>query len=165
MLGGGPFREAEDGQRLEEREQRAAKQPCLLAGDDRDGLGIAQPLRRGQGIGRCRPRALLRQDEVGDRVTLARMALRARNGVAPCRSVRRVTGKEVRDARMLKRVVTGEAPDPREDAESRSESGWLCWRDAVWGGTRLLLSQSVARSVKATCYDPGRVVCDPAKQH
>ena len=107
VLGGSPLRQAEGGQRLEQREQRAAKQPRLLAGDDRDRLGISQPLRRGERVLRRRARPLLRQDEVGDGVTLARVPLRARDGVAPCRPVRRIAGIEVGDARIVERVVAG----------------------------------------------------------
>ena len=76
--------ELERGERLEQREQRAAEQSGLLAGDDRDRAAdrrAAAPLRRARG-GACR-RSLLRRDDRGDLGAAAIVRLRARDRVGP----------------------------------------------------------------------------------
>ena len=125
----------ERGERLQEVKSGPPKRPGLLAGDDGDRSRVAQ-LRGGGAGGRRARRAglLLRRAMRGQRVALAGMALRARDGVAPGVRVARVAGEERRQPAGVERVVGGEAIDPGKpadiDAQTRGRGGDACVRDA-----------------------------------
>ena len=81
--------ELERGQRLQQREQRAAEQPGLLAGDDRDGARVGEQPRRFARARRRLPPLLLAGDDGGDLVAPAIVRLRAGDRVGPGGAVRR----------------------------------------------------------------------------
>ena len=99
MLRANPLGEPDRGERLEQREQRPAEQPRLLAGDDGDRLRRAvarrrrslRPARRGGVAAPARGPAIVRP--------LTRMPLRARDRRFPRWRIGRVAGKEFRHAR------------------------------------------------------------------
>ena len=144
MLGRHPLGQANRRDRLQQREERAAEESRLLAGDDRDAQRIAQPRGRGERIRRRAAPALLRQRIVGDALAVARMALRARDGVAPRRRIRGIAGEELRHARVVERVVGGEPLDPRKPAnlDGKARRRWSAAAHRVWGSTGEVLSQS-----------------------
>ena len=136
-------------QRLEQREQRTAKESCLLACDDRDAFRIAQPPGGSNGVRGGVPASLLRLDDIDYRAAVARMLLGPMHGIAPRGGMSRVACKEIRDTLVLERIVSGEAFDPREATNLDGETAH-CAREPCLREHRTLLSQSVARSVKAT---------------
>jgi hypothetical protein len=149
LLAAEAFRQPDRVQRLEQREQRSAKQPRLLPGDDRHRVPVAE-------LGGSRPRfrrgvaaLLLRLQQVGDRVARALVALRPLDGVAPCRRVSGVAGEELGQRRIVVRVVHRQAVDPGEspdvDGKARGRAGQSRLREH-----RRLLSQSGTATVKAT---------------
>ena len=77
------FGHLEGGERLEQREQRAAKQSSLLAGDDRDGARIGELPRGLDGASRRLTPPLLRGDDVGDLRVRPRTGSRAGDRIGP----------------------------------------------------------------------------------
>jgi hypothetical protein len=69
--------------RLQQREQRSAEQPGLLAGDDRDRASIRKQAARGDGVRRRTTSRLLAPDHVGDRIAATVVRLRSRNRIGP----------------------------------------------------------------------------------
>ena len=108
------FGELDRGQRLQQREQRAAEETRLLAGDDRHGAGVRQLTARVDRARRRLAAPLLRGDHRGDRVPPARMRLRPRDRARPVLTVRRVAGEERRHGAEIVRVIGGELADPGE---------------------------------------------------
>ncbi len=117
MLGAEAFHELDRGERLEQREQRAAEQSRLLAGDDGDRLRIAQPCRRLDGLRRRAAPLLLGANDVGDRVARACLRAGTRDRLAPGARLARIAREEVGDSRVIERVIGHERPDPREPAD------------------------------------------------
>ena len=109
---------------------------------------------------------LLRVKHLDDGIALPAVTGRAGDGVAPRGGVTRIARKEVREARVIERVVRRQPSDPREptnidgNATARgcvplSGGGGLGGQTCVGLHLSVLL-QSVARSVKKTaceCYD------------
>ena len=136
-------------QRLEQCEQRTAKESRLLACDNRDAFRITKARCGSDGVRGCVPAALLRLDDIDYRATVARMLMGPMHGIVPGGGMCRVAGKEIRDTLVLERVIGGQAFDPREATNLDGETAH-CAREPCLREHRTLLSQSVARSVKAT---------------
>ena len=98
VLGRDALRQPDRRDRLEQREHRPAEQRRLLAGDDRDGVRIAQLRGRRQRLGRRAAAALLRLQNRGHRLALPRMLLRAGDRAAPRGRIGGIAGKELRHA-------------------------------------------------------------------
>ena len=101
-------------ERLHQREQRAAEETGLLAGDDRHGAGVRQLT---AGVERARRRLaapLLRRDHRGDLVPPAWMRLRPRDRAGPVLTVRRVAGEERGDGAEIVGVIADQFAAPRE---------------------------------------------------
>jgi len=101
---------------LQQREERSAKQPRLLAGDDDDRLRIGQAFRRGARRGRRPAPLLLCQQHTGEIGGPPRMRLPARDGLGPRPGRRRVAREERAHLVVLECVVGRKAPDPGEPA-------------------------------------------------
>ena len=102
---------------FEQREERAAEESRLLAGDDGDRLRIAKPRGCGHRLrGRAAP-LLLRRHDAGNRLARARVLLASGNRLAPRARVARVAREEIGDLRVVERVVGDQRPDPREPAD------------------------------------------------
>ena len=132
-------------QRLQQREQRSAERARLLPGDHDARGGVGQP---GGGVARRAWRAaafLLRGDHARDLGGLARVRLRAGDGVGPGGRQRRVAGEERRDLLVRKRVVRRQTPNPGECANVHRERRCGCRRDV--GRHRHVLSQTVTEAV------------------
>ena len=115
------FGELEGGQRLEEREERAAEEPGLLAGDDRDRLAVGQ---QSAGFARARRRSapfLLPGDDGGDVVAAAIVRLGPRDRVGPRAAVRRIAGKERRDGSKSRTRSRRRAAESTESGGRRPE--------------------------------------------
>src|SRR5262249_61800527 len=83
LLALGPARELKRADRLEQRIERSAEGAGLLAGDDRDRSRIGETPGGGAGRGGRAALLLLRPDDLGDADAIARLRLRAADGVAP----------------------------------------------------------------------------------
>ena len=97
---GGPadlLRELHRGERLQQREQRAAEQPGLLAGDDCHGRRVGEPRCRRRWPPPGRAALLLLRQHAGDLGGRPHVRLRARDGVGPGGGRRRVAGEKRRD--------------------------------------------------------------------
>ena len=120
--------ELDRGQRLEQREQRAAEQPGLLAGDDGDRLAVGE---QRAGLARARRRAaplLLSGDDRGDFVAVPVVRLGPRDRVGPRGAVRRIAGKKRRYGSEIVRVVGREAADPGKPPDvDRNTHGRPVW--------------------------------------
>ena len=151
---------------FQQREERSAEEPSLLARHDGHRGGIAKDGCGCLGNGRRTAALLLRLKHLDDGVALPAVTGCACDGVAPRGGIARIAGKEVRQARVVERVVRRQPSDPREptnidgNATARgcvplSGGGGLGGQTCVGLHLSVLL-QSVARSVKKTgceCYD------------
>ena len=113
--------ELERRQRLEQRVERPAEEPGLLAGDDGDRRG-RRALRRFDGARRGAAAPLLRGDDRGDVRRAAGRAPARADRVRPGGAVGRIAGKKRRDRGKVVRVVGGEAPDPGKPADVDRDS-------------------------------------------
>jgi hypothetical protein len=104
-------------QRFQQGEQRAAEQPRLLPCDDGNGLRIAEARGRGPRFGGCAAPLLLCLKDVGDRVIRSRVRAGSGNRLRPRTRVARIAGEEIRDFRVIERVVGNERPDPRKPSD------------------------------------------------
>ena len=104
-------------QRLDQRVQRPAEQPGLLAGDHGHRLRVAQLRRGGHGLGGRAAPALLGLQNVRDGCAVARPALRPLDRVAPCRRFSRVAREELRHPRVVVRVVRRQTVNPGKSAD------------------------------------------------
>jgi hypothetical protein len=104
--------ESDGGQRLEQREQRAAEESRLLSGDHGNGVPVAQLCRGRHGLGRGAAPLLLCLQDGGDAFPIARMRLRSSDGIPPCRRLGRVPREELGEPPVLERVILRQAPDP-----------------------------------------------------
>ena len=116
MFGPDAFGQLQRRQRLEQREKRATEQSRLLTGDHGHRSRVGEGGGSGERIRGCITSSLLRLKDLDERVALPSVTRRARDGVAPCQRVSRVSGKEVRQARIVECVVGCEASDPGETA-------------------------------------------------
>jgi len=117
-------------QRLEQREDRAAEQSGLLAGDDRDGASIGEEFSR---VARTRRRLaalLLPGDDARDLLTPALVALRAGNRVGPGGAVGRIAREERGDGRKIVGVVGRQPANPRKatDVDGNADERLVCRR-------------------------------------
>jgi hypothetical protein len=123
--------ELDRGQRLEQREERSAEEPGLLAGDDRDGFAIGE---QPAGLARPRLRAaalLLARDDRGDLVAAPIVRLRPRDRVGPRAAVGGIARKKRRDCSEVVGVVGGEPANPGKPPDvDRNTHG-----RPVWGGS------------------------------
>ncbi|MGC4084078.1 MAG: hypothetical protein QM736_18700 [Vicinamibacterales bacterium] len=110
-------REFQGGECLEQREERSAEEPGLLAREDGDRLSIGQLARRFDGFGRCPASGLLCGEDRGNAGPVARVRLRARDGGGPGGTVGRVAGKEGFDRVEIVGVIGREPADPGEAAD------------------------------------------------
>ena len=97
MLRGRAARELDGGDRLEQREERAAERAGLLAGDDGDRVGFWRCGGGGARFGRGAAALLLRADDAPRPRAAARVLLRARDRVAPRVGRRGIARIERRD--------------------------------------------------------------------
>ena len=150
----GAPRELNRGDRLQQREQRSAEHARLLPGDDGDRRGVGEARAGRARRGRRVARILLRGDHGGDRSPIARMLLRARDGVAPRAGRQRVARVERRDLLKVEGVVAGERTDPGKATDVDGDGALAAAlirrrRTDRLGWHGLVLSQSHRKPVKA----------------
>ena len=122
MLGINLLRESDGRERHEHRKHRPDEERSLLARDDCYRERIAKLCRGPQCLRRGSPLALLRLQNAGYGVPLAPLLLRPRDGRPPRRGIIRIPGKEVRDTRVIERVIGRQAPDPGKPPDVDGES-------------------------------------------
>ncbi len=145
VLGRDLRRQLHRGDGLEQREQRTAEQPGLLAGNDDARGGIGQPRRRlARGGGRAASR-LLGRDHARDVSRLSLMSLRSLDGVGPRSRRRGIAGEERRDPLKIKGIVRRQAPNPRECSDVHRKRRGGSGRDFGWHCD--VLSQTVTNTV------------------
>ena len=136
--------ELERRERLEQREQRAAEEARLLAGDDGDGAAVGEQARR---LARARRAPVAAPAELAMTaaisVAAAIVRLRARDRVRPRGAIGRIAGKKRRDRSEVVGVVGGEPPDPRKAPNVD--------RDAHGIGSTGLRVDGVEVSAELTC--------------
>jgi hypothetical protein len=99
-------------QRFQQREERSAKQPGLLSGDDGDRAGIGE---EPSGLARARRRLtsfLLAGDDGGNLGAASIVRLGPGNRLGPGGAVRRVAGKKRRDRAEVVCVVRRQPANP-----------------------------------------------------
>jgi hypothetical protein len=114
---------ADGSHRFQQREQRSAKEPCLLTGDDRDRTRIAKARRSGERLGRCAAPLLLGSEQIGHRFPLPLVLLSAADGVAPGCRIGRVAGVELGKTIEGKGVVGRQPVNPGETTDVDEQSG------------------------------------------
>ena len=108
------LRELQRRQRLQQREERAAEEPRLLARDDGDGAAVGE---QPSGLARARRRLtafLLGGDDGRNLGAPAIVRLRPGDGVGPRGAVGRIAGKKWRDGAEVVRVVRRQPANPRK---------------------------------------------------
>lgn len=108
--------EPDRGDRLEQREERAAEEPRLLARHNRDGARVGERGCRLDRLGRRAPAGLLRAQHRRHRLARPGVLPRRRNGAGPGAGVGRVAREERRERGGIHGVVDREAPQPRKAA-------------------------------------------------
>ena len=123
---------------LQQRKERSAEEPRLLARDDGHRGGIAKDGCGCKGNGRRTAALLLRLKHLDDGVALPVVTGCACDGVAPRDGIARIAGKEVRQARVVERVVRRQPSDPREPTNIDGNAAARGWRPPVrrWGTWR-----------------------------
>jgi hypothetical protein len=111
------FGNFEGRERLEQCEQRTAKEARLLPGEDGDGARIAELARRLHRARRRTARRLLGADDLDQVGATVGMRLRARNGLRPGIGVAGIAGEEGGQSREVVRVVGRQRTNPREAAK------------------------------------------------
>jgi serine/threonine protein kinase len=114
VVAGRPACQLDRRNRLEQGEERSSEGAGLLAGDDRDTVGIREKGRRCARFRGCTAPHLLRLHDCGDRAALPRMLLGAGDGRSPRLGRGRVTRIKRRDLRKIPRVIGRERPGPGE---------------------------------------------------
>ena len=99
------FGELKRRQRLEQREERPAKQSRLLTRDDGHRPGIGKEAAAAMRFRRCIAASLLRLQHLDERVPLPRVTRCTRDGVPPGARIAGVAGEEVGQARVVERVI------------------------------------------------------------
>jgi len=115
-LFGGALRELQRADRLQQREQRSAKDARLLPGRDRDRASIGESRRRRARFRRRAAALLLRRDDRGDLLRVAPERLRSTERVGPRVARRRVARVQGCDRIEVVRVRADEGPYPADRA-------------------------------------------------
>ena len=172
VLGPHALGEPDGGQRLEQREQRAAEEAGLLAGDDGDRVRVAELGGGGDRFGRCAAAALLRLQR-------RRRWRRASRGCCCVRAIASrqaaaiggIAGEEVREPRVVEGVVRRQASNPREppdvDGKACGRAGQTLTAGAPPGysrrarytecqGRSVLVVRNALMLRKLRCYDRRR---------
>ena len=123
LLARRPAGELDGGDGFQQREERAAEGARLLAGEDRDRVGVGEFL-SGLACGwRGAPPSLLDGKDTGDGRIRSSHRARPRDRVGPRLMRRRISGVERRDLGEVECVVARERPDPAEAAHVDRSAG------------------------------------------